>query len=320
MGIKWSSKIRRRFNRAMNPVGSDSGLGDLLDTLWSGVGTYEKRYYVDGTNGNDSSSGETPDDAFATYTKARTVSNASISWSATPKRRNLIVVMAGTYAETFMPPYYADVVGLGTLGPDTSAKFKPAAGSALAYSTTPTLGMTLLSTGLYNLWFESVDATPVARITTMQGSIIDGCMFYSGGSSTYGIHMGCNSSPTGMKSSIIRNSRFATGNTVLTHGIYFDEGANVYFHNSVVKDCNIRSSTAGIYIAANCTATLGLIKGNFIARPTKGIDDNNGNSYCFGNWITAGTDAIEHANSSTQCIDNHVINNATGAVEASGTS
>ena len=118
------------------------------------------------------------------------------------------------------------------------------------------------------------------------------------------------------RASVLLVADFATG-------INFDHTplatADKFVHACEIVDNYIRAATAGIRIDEHNVASGCLIARNVIARPTKGIDENNGNALCVGNWITAGTDAIEHANSATLCIGNHVIDAAVGAVEASGT-
>jgi len=270
-------------------------------------------YYVDGQNGDDDNDGLTMATAKKTYAAARTLSNATIDWGATPKRYNAIFVAPGVYTEVCLPPYYCWVFGMGILGTDTAAEFHPAAGSAI---TNPDLsGSTMLGTALVNLRFECETAVPVCNFGIFNNSILAGCEIVRGiaGLATMGAEF------DNVTHAQIIGNRFISGVADHPIGLSFNGGADKFLHASRIEGNHIFASSKGITIAANCTASGTIIKDNVIVRPTKGIEDLSGLTFCINNWISALTDAIEHANSATRCIGNHVINNATGAVEASGT-
>lgn len=292
--------------RFMNTQGID-------EALMQGIANV---YYVDGTNGNDANDGSSWERAKATYLAARTLSNATIDWSATPKRYNAIFVAPGVYTETIYPPYYCHTVGTGIMGTDTAVEFHPAAGSAIVY---PDLtGATALGSGFYNIRFEAETAVPVVFLGIANNSIFHNCEFVKGiaGLATQGLRV-----QTATHFQVV-NCRFISGVANFAEGIVFDHDplatGDKFVHSCQIKGNDIWAVTAGIRIDQHNVASGCLIQDNFIARPAKGIDDNNGNSYCVNNWISA-TDAIEHANTATQCIANHVINVATGAIETTGT-
>lgn len=281
-------------------------LADLTDGL--AVGTVpagvETVYYVDNATGDDQDDGDTWDNAKATIQSAITASNATVDWSATPKRYNVIYVKPGVYAEELTPAYYCHIIGCGLPGTDTQAEIHPTTGSCLTG--------TLLGARLVNLWFETNEAVDCLNIGICNNSVIEHCVF------TNGAAVAATALSTDNCTHLtFRYNRVESGQTTgMAYGLYFQGGADKYAHNVEVYGNTIFASTAGIWIEDTCTASQAKIYNNFIARPTKGIDDNNGGSYCWGNFISASSDAIEHANSSTQCIGNYVINNATAAFES----
>jgi len=247
-------------------------------------------------------------DNFETIQEAITASNATIDWAATPWLvDNYIYIATGEYAEALTPAYSCTIIGMGVLGTDTAAEIHPAAGSALSG--------TGLGLRLRNLWLEAETAVPVINFGICNNTEILGCNIVMGiaGLATMGIYT------TNASHLTVKGCHFDSGVADLPYGIYALGGADKYFHACRIEDNIIRATTAGIYIAADCTASGTSIRRNTIVRPVKGIDDNNGNTWCTENYISASTDAIEHANSSSKCIGNHVINNVTGAMEHSGT-
>ena len=267
-------------------------------------------WFVDNVGGSDRNSGRSWSRALRTVQAAISKNNLTIDWSYTPKHYNMIFIKPGVYAENLTPPYYCHMVGAGILGTDTAAEIHPASGAALAG--------TFLGLGLHNLRFETETAVPVLDVGIANNSIIQDCEIVRGvaGLATVGLDM---QNATHMR---ILANRFISGVADFPIGINVNHTplatADKFFHACLVEGNDIFAATAGIFIDADNVATLALIKENVIARPVKGIDDNNGNSYCVGNWISASSDAIEHAASSSRCIGNSVINNVTGAKETSG--
>jgi len=263
-------------------------------------------YYVDVTNGDDTYSGDSWDNAFATLNKARTVSNATINWSYTPKRYNAILVAPGVYNENLTGGfYYCHVIGTGIYGTDTETEWHPTTGACLA--------STLLGTHFYGIRFEVNTAVPCLDIGVANNSLIENCTF------TNGAAVGATAIDTDNCTHLeVRNCTVNSGQTTgMAYGFYFRGGSDKYAHNVRIHDNVIFCETAGVFIQDTCTATQCVIgPNNMIARPAKGVDDNNGGSYVFGNYISATSDAIEHANTTTQCIGNFVINNATAAFES----
>jgi len=310
MDITWNSRMRRRFNR-MNPAAEAAGFGEMLDYIWNGGlwGRYRQMWWVDQQGGNDSNDGKSADRAKQTIAAAVTARNADIDWSTWNEvLRDAIFLYPGVYAENLTAfPYHCDVIGLGMRGTDTAAEIHPSTGICIAG--------TMLGTGLYNLRLETNSAGPILDVGICNNSRIQDCTF------TNGAAVGATAVDTDNCTHLwFENNDVESGQTTgMAYGLYFRGGANKYAHNVRILANRIQCTTAGVFIQNTCTASQCIIAHNLIYRPTKGIDDNNGGSICYGNFISASSDAIEHANSSTQCIDNRVINNATGAKETTNT-
>jgi len=285
---------------------------DLIDTMGFGItGPVGLDYIVDGSGNNDyasdSNPGTDPDLPLLTVQQAITLSNATIDWSHTPKRYNRIWVVPAVYPENLTPAYYAEIIGLGTHGTDTMAEIHPASGKALAGT-----GLGLI---LRNLRFESESAVPVIDFGICNNTLFADCEIVRGiaGLATMALQT---DNATHLR--LIRN-RILSGVADFPIGFQFLGGYDKYLHASLIFGNWIWAATTGIDIPADCTASGTVIQENTIARPVTGISDLNGNTLCVDNWITASADAINHVASATMCIDNHVINDATGAKEASGT-
>ena len=270
-------------------------------------------YFVDANLGDDDNSGLHWDAPKATIQAAITLANASLDWSIVGGGRPYptIWIAPGLYAEALTPPYYTHVVGLGVLGTDTAVEVHPAAGAALTG--------TLLGSSWENMRFETETAVPVIDIGIGNNSIIEDCEIVKGiaGLATVGIDV---QTATHL---FIRRNRIISGVAAFASGINFDHTplatADKFVHACEITDNLILASTVGVRIDEHNVSSACLIARNIISRPTKGIDENNGNALCVENKISASSDAIEHANSATLCINNSVINNVTGAKEASGT-
>lgn len=305
--------IGNKADQAVNIIGSTSSLMGYLKGLmerpmFAFGHAIRNVYFVDPTNGSDSNDGLSWGTALATYTAARTLNNATVDWAKTPKLYNAILLAPGVYDTASMAfPYYCHVIGCGIPGTDTAAEFN----TALACLTG-----TMLGCGLHNLRFETAAAGPCLDVGICNNSIIEDCEFANSDA------VGATALDTENCTHLIfRRNKVGSGMTTgMAYGIYARGGADKYFHNCEVYENTIFASTAGIFIQDTCTASQARIWNNRIgpAACLKGIDDNNGGSYCFGNQITA-VDAIEHANSGTQCVGNLVINNGTGAHEHLGT-
>lgn len=306
---------RKRVNK-MSPIARQLKLGDriqYLDPNGMLIGPMlgnGKVWFVDNVGGSDKNSGESWGEALRTIAAAIAKSNLTIDWSYTPKYYNMICVKPGVYAENLTPAYYCHIVGAGILGTDTAAEVHPTTGAAMAG--------TFLGCGLHNMRLECETAAPVIDLGIANNSIIENCEIVRGiaGLATVGLDM---ENATHMR---ILNNRFISGVADFPIGINADHGATAtadkFVHACLIEGNDIFAATAGIYVDVHNVASSLLIKRNFIARPAKGIDDNNGGSYCVGNWISASSDAIEHASSTSKCIGNSVINNVTGAKETSG--
>ena len=268
-------------------------------------------WYVDKNHPNtsDSNDGLSWERPLTTIGAARTKNNATIDWADDAYPLNTILVAPGVYAEQIGGLYYVRLIGTGTRGTDGMAEVSLTGYSALAG--------TMLNAYIYNMHFEcDTQDTPIVDGGIVNSTWFERCTFALGAnvSGVAGIDTDNSTHLT------VLNCSFESGQAQnLAYGIYARGGANKYLHQARIHYNVIQAATAGIWIQDTCTASGCEIRGNTIYRPTKGIDDNSGTSYCIDNFISASSDAIEHANSSTQCIGNHVINNATGAKEASST-
>lgn len=267
-------------------------------------------YYVSANDGSDSLyDGLSPDEPKATIQAAITLSNATIDWSATPKKYNFIIVEPGVYAENLTPPYYCAIIGAGVRGTDTAAEIHPTTGSAITG--------TFLGTVLYNLRLEGdVASTPILNLGVCNNSLIQSCEF-SAGANVAGIAAIDTDNCTHL---VVRDCDFTSGQlTNLGYAGYHRGGANKFAHNVRWLNNRIWAATAGIWIQNTCTATQALAMGNMIVMDAsgKGIDDNNGGMRCVGNFIMTGAsgDAIEHAGGAAFTTFNQVNVNGTAAQE-----
>lgn len=301
---------------ARNPLGRNPGLNTAYT---SGVRNELHKmgapegyvWYVDknAANASDNNDGLSWKKPLSTIGAARTKNNATITWTDDAYPMNTIYVAPGVYAETIGGLYYVRLIGTGTRGTDGMAEVSLTGASALSG--------TMLNAYVYNMHFETDTAsTPIVDGGIVNSTWFERCTFALG-ANVAGVAGIDTENSTHLT---VLNCSFESGQAQnLAYGIYARGGSNKFLHQARIYNNTICAATAGIFIASDCTASGAIIHGNVIHRPVKGIDDNNGTSVCTGNWISASTDAIEHANSSTHCIGNHVINNATGAMEASGT-
>lgn len=288
-----------------------AGLGNLYDGFTAG--TYpvavdeDHIWYVDSNTSASAQDGKSWDTAYDTIQEAITANNATIDWTATPMRYGAIYVAPGVYAENLTPCYYCYIIGGGVRGTDTSAEIHPTSGSCLTG--------TLLGTVLYNLRFETDEATDCLNIGICNNSEIAGCVFTNGAAVAATALSTDNCTHLHFHHNWVESGQ----TTGMKHGLYFQGGANKYAHNIHVHDNSIITTDTGVYIAAGCTASEARIgDGNMIrcsGGSSKGVDDNQGGSVVYGNWISA-VDAIEHAGGASFTIGNSVVNNATGAKEA----
>jgi hypothetical protein len=279
---------------------------DVLSLLFAGV---DDVWYVDSNNDGTgvSTDGLTWDTAFATVQEAITAHNATIDWTATPMRYGCIFVAPGVYDENLTPPYYCYVIGGGVRGTDTSAEIHPTTGSCLTG--------TLLGTVLINLRFETNEAVDCLNIGICNNSEIAHCVFTNGAAVAATALSTDNCTHLHFHHNYVESGQ----TTGMAHGLYFQGGSNKYAHNIHVHDNSIITSTTGVYIASNCTASEARIGPNNFIRCTgagsKGVDDNGGVTLVYGNWISA-IDAIEHGGGAAYTVGNSVVNDGTGAKEA----
>lgn len=218
------------------------------------------QYFVSTNDGNDNNAGTSPDKPVATIAAAITLSNATINWSYTPKKYNVIWVEPGVYAENLTPAYYAHICGLGVRGTDTMSEIHVATGSVFTG--------TFLGSGLHNLWIEGEQAsTPLLDLGICNNSLIRDCVFALG-ANVAGVVAIDTENCTHLT---VEGCDFESGQLQdLAYAIYNRGGADKFAHNVRYRRNNIFAQTCGIYIASNCVASQAIAEENIINVKTTG--------------------------------------------------
>lgn len=267
------------------------------------------QYYVSKNDGSDSNAGTSRDAPLLTIQAAITKANALIDWGATPMKRQVIWVEPQVYAENLTPAYYCDIVGMGIRGTDQMAEIHPSTGSVMTG--------TLLGLACYNLQFEVDEASAeIFDIGICNNSKFQSCTFALG-ANVAGVVAIDTDNCTHL---IVDDCDFESGQLQdMAYAFYHRGGADKYAHNVRYTNNRIFAQTCGIYIDAQCTDTEALFQKNFIHVPGtgKGIDDNNGGSFCVENDIVidGAGDAIEHAGGAGHTLRNHTLVNGVYALE-----
>jgi len=284
--------------------------GGLLEIYGTNVAVRQGTvYYVDAENGDDDNDGLSWDNALATIQEAIDKSNATIDWDATPKAYNEIWVAPGVYAENLTPAFYCIIRGMGMRGTDTAAEIHPATGSCFTG--------TFLGSGLSNLRLEVDEASkPILDLDIANNSRIQSCEFGIG-ASVAGVAAIDTENATHL---VIMDCDFTSGmNQNMAYVGYHRGGDDKYAHNVQYIGNRMWVKTAGIYVAADCTASQMLIQRNFIfvSGTGTGIHDLNGNSMVVDNDIIVegAGDAINHAGGAGYTLRNHTLVNGTYALE-----
>jgi hypothetical protein len=229
------------------------------------------QYYVSANDGVDSSSRPytNPDYPAATIQAAITRSNATIDWSATPKKYNIIWVEPGVYAENLTPAYYCWIIGLGIRGTDTMAEVRPASGSELTG--------TFLGTVLSNLRFEHLEASkPVFDLGICNNSKLLSCQFALG-ADVDGVAAIDTENCTHLWVEDC-DVESGMGDHTFDYFIYHRGGADKYAHNCRYLRNRAFVETCGIYVASNCTPSQSIAEDNdiIVSGTGTGIDGNGG--------------------------------------------
>jgi len=255
--------VRYRGRHVFDQIGA--GLIEGLPQYITGI-----QYFVSANRGNDNNVGTSPNKPVATIQAAITLSNATIDWSATPKRYNVIWVEPGVYAENLTPAYYCHIVGLGIRGTDTMAEVHVEEDSVFTG--------TFLGTGLHNLWLEGEEASkPILDLGICNNSIIRGCVFALG-ANVAGVVGIDTENCTHLT---VEDCDFESGQLQnLAYAIYNRGGSDKFAHNVRYKKNRMFVKNGGIYIATNCTASGAIAEENDIMVDTTGIgiDGDGGGS------------------------------------------
>jgi hypothetical protein len=136
-------------------------------------GANTQYYFVDGTNGSTTNSGERADDALSTIAAAITKCNDRIDWSVTRWANNDVIIIApGVYAENLTDlPYGCTLVGLGFDNRDAQngVKIKPTSGAPVDVDS-------VINSTFINIGFETADTT--AGHAVFDAAICNNCYFF----------------------------------------------------------------------------------------------------------------------------------------------
>lgn len=241
-------------------------------------------YFVDGTNGNDGNSGLAPNKAKATIAAAITLMNANISWSVTRwASLDVLVIAPGLYAENLTSlPYGATIVGLGDsfdINGQNGVTIKPASGY-------PFDGTSVINCHLYNLCFESPDASGCFEVEDLNRCVIEHCVFTglpgASPTSVYGLRVKDETGSDGhgdMTGTRITDCIFQ----VVQNGLHIttDNGSSKQASGNIIENCYFRGCSAtGIYFDVNCvpsyTTINNCVVGDGSTTLALGLDDNTG--------------------------------------------
>ena len=264
-------------------------------------------YFVDGTNGNDVNSGESPEEAFATIQTAITAQIAN-----TKGLGDTIYVLPGSYAESLT----------GTLSKVQIIGVNVGAEVAHAVSVRPTASYaytgSMTDSAFRNIMFLSPSSTnttyPALFLTYMGYSTIDNCLFIGRTDAcVVGIQIGTSvddATVVKFDYSSIKNCVFSSfyGEACqFAYGIQLaalttTNGSVKQMWHSEISNNSIMAKTVGISIGCNVATCRGsIIRNNYIAS----LEDDNGVVYGISsvdvsnagiaichNYIKAQTDCI----------------------------
>lgn len=222
--------------------------------------------YVDPDYGSDSNAGTSPNSAFATLAKAKTIVNALVDWAHTAYKINVVWVYPGVYDEYFLGGfYYTIVIGLGIRGTDGMAEIHPSADGGVFRS-----DATFLNSGFINMRFEcDIVNQPIFDLGICNNSFIKQCEFALG-ANVAGVKAIDTTNCTHLT---VEECDFESGQGTydLDYAIYHRGGADKFAHNCRYRNNNIFGQNGGIYIASNCTASQAIAEENFINVKGTGI-------------------------------------------------
>ena len=231
-----------------------------------------KVYYVDTVNGSDNNSGESIREAKATIAAAVTLVNNRISWSDSPwGRRDIIIILPGTYAENLTSlPYGAVMYGVGLDNRDAQSgvKVKPASGDPVDVGS-------CINTEFYNIGFESPGTGAAFDADICNNSYFYNCFFTGAAEATTAVYAFYTTDATKLT---LDNCWFCNAD----NGIYFNyTNANDKAAYVNIKDCIITGCSAtGIYTHKNLVGPHSVVRGTHISGSGQtcliGIDDNAG--------------------------------------------
>ena len=252
MTVRWRG--RHYFDRI--GAGLIEGLPQYL------VGT---QYFVSDNDGNDNNVGTSPDKPLKTLAKARTLSNAHVTWDKDSYKINVIWVEPGVYDEYFAGGfYYAVVVGLGIRGTDTQAEIHPSTVGGVFRS-----NATLLGSGFINLRFEcDIQDAPIFDLGVCNSSFVKSCEFALGAGVTgvWGIDIENSTHFT------VEDCDFDSGQAnALAGAIWNRGGANKYAHQARYINNRIWAASVGFRMANDCVASGALAERNKIYVEGTGI-------------------------------------------------
>ncbi len=296
-----------------------------LDDLVDGQAVYGypggdylgRQYYVNNVTGSSAGDGSDWENAMDEVSTAITASTAYLATHADSTNRyirNQIFVQGTATAYTTITalPSYCDLIGLGAdprgngagivrIGADTGT------GGGLTGTTTARgLNMT-------NIQFQAGQNNYAFQATALYRCVIENCAFGTNGVPT--------SAPNAAfavgKSSglVVRNCHWINASSENTFPDVGFKITGTHFHNSLVENCYIAGTTAGVEVISTCTNGFGsMFKDCYIGwgggTCAIGVDDNSTDGHIIyaGNYLFA-TDAFDLANNGAGRIVGNIMAN-----------
>ena len=260
-------------------VGQGFANGELYDILKQlqevGVAIGGDVFFVDATNGSDTNSGESWDDAFATIAYAITKSNLSVLDHV--NGRNTILLRGAVFEEDLtVPPIKCDVIGVGSSDEQNMVK--------ITGEHSWTGSATNESSAFYNIEFQNDDTTEIFTVASPAGLYFYNCRFTAEAACTGAL---VTSGTTGhdivFKNCWLRN---ALDNDPFDTAAISIGSTTHYF--LLIEDCKIEGDIGVLCGATNAYGCV--INNNVIKAAGVTIDDNSDDVVITNNMLISAAD------------------------------